>query len=415
MSVLIEDAMPTVGEVVAFIDSWDTESASPGDVTSSESENENMLLDSLDGVLTKASFLPKKQPQPNDKLMKKKRKKTPGASTRLQRRKKAEILALRAQSEHLEGRLGQLMHKVDRSDALLSQCGSFWAAVAATQFHERLQAEVVNQRLRTILTEQMKCNKALREVFRAHNTISNLDAVVGKLPGSPFQYPVQYPVVSDSFATIGELEKMVEDLYIDSAAVFQPTALSSSSCELHVKQEQNRAQVYEISSTTSLPCSIQETCAMFWRDYLTVHHSSDKSYHFIRQRKPASVEKSFKWLLQSGGIVREVNGFSFVRKIEEPNRVVLVEADRLVLPSDGIQIRIQRWTIIKGAEDGSDSDTLIQLRAECTEGLASKTEDLQDVEDLVLGVLSMRLREYLEKQQERFSQSARMIGGWQAH
>ncbi|KAI9990918.1 hypothetical protein PInf_018535 [Phytophthora infestans] len=280
MSVLIEDAMPTVGEVVAFIDSWDTESASPGDVTSSESENENMLLDSLDGVLTKASFLPKKQPQPNDKLMKKKRKKTPGASTRLQRRKKAEILALRAQSEHLEGRLGQLMHKVDRSDALLSQ---------STQFHERLQAEVVNQRLRTILTEQMKCNKALREVFRAHNTMSNLDAVVGKLPGSPFQYPVQYPVVSDSFATIGELEKMVEDLYIDSAA--------------------------------------------------------------IRQRKPASVEKSFKWLLQSGGIVREVNGFSFVRKIEEPNRVVLVEADRLVLPSDGIQIRIQRWTIIKGAED----------------------------------------------------------------
>ncbi|KAG3172364.1 hypothetical protein PC128_g18534 [Phytophthora cactorum] len=197
MSLLVEEenaTMPTLEEVVAFIDSWDTGSTSPDAVTTSESENdsspfskedvESMLLDSFDGVLEDASFLPKKEPKLNDKKpIKKKRKKTPGASTRLQQRKKAEILALRALSEQLEGRLEQLKRGDDGCEPTrmpLTQSEATrpsWAAIAATQLQERLQSGVINQRLRAVLTEQMKVSKALREVFRDQASLGNLNAI----------------------------------------------------------------------------------------------------------------------------------------------------------------------------------------------------------------------------------------------
>ncbi|ETK81329.1 hypothetical protein, variant [Phytophthora nicotianae CJ01A1] len=417
-----EAAMPSLEEVVAFIDSWDSGNTSPGDVTTSESETDrspfskedvdSVLLDSLDGVLQDASFLPKETLERNSKKpMKKKRKKTPGASTRLQRRKRAEILALSALSEQLEGRLEQLRRdqdEFDPSSMLLTQGGSSWSAIAAIQFQERLQSEVINQRLRAVLTEQMKINKALCDVFRAQTFLGNLNVFFGE-PGPP----VQYPVADNSCAMIGELEKKVEGLYLDSAAVFQPRGVPCINTTLHVKQEQDRGNVFEITSTTCLPCSVQETSAMFWRDFLTIHQTNDKSYHFLRQRKPASVEKSFKWVLRSEATVREINGFAFVRKIEEPNRVVLVEADRFVLPTEGLHFRIQRWTIITRSEDGSRPGsivrTLIQLRAEYTEEFAPTKNDLQQVKDLVLGTLSSRLRGYLQQQQGKFEREAEQL------
>jgi hypothetical protein len=189
MSFLVEedDTMSTLEEVVAFIDSWDTTSTSPGDVTSSESENdgspfghhdvEAVLVDSLDGVLEKASFLSKKEPQP-EKPMKKKRKKAPGASTRLQRRKKAEILALRVQSQELERRVQQL--KATRATAALgppSQQGlthvaaSSWFGVAGAQFLERQKSEMMNRKLRAALMDHMKMSTAVHAVFQSQASL----------------------------------------------------------------------------------------------------------------------------------------------------------------------------------------------------------------------------------------------------
>ncbi|KAG7378011.1 hypothetical protein PHYPSEUDO_010695 [Phytophthora pseudosyringae] len=414
--------LSTLEGVVAFIDSWDAGSTSPGDVTTSESENdsspfsnedvESVLLDSLDDMLEDASFPPKKEPESMEKKpTKKKRKKTPGASTRLQRRKKAEILALRALSEQLGGRLEQLKRThagPGPSSVSLSLLGerdttsmskSTWSEIAATQFQERFKSEVTNQRLRAVLMEQMKVNEALREAFQIQASVGNLEVIFGKQPGPV----VRQPTADNSFAVIGELEKMVEGLYRNSAAVFQPRGELSACISLNVKHEKAHDTMLEITATTPLPCSVREASAMYWREFLTIHQSNDKSYHFLRQRKPTSVEKSFKWGLRSGETVMEINGFSFVRKIEEANRVVLVEAGRLLLPAEGLHLRIRRWTIITRSEDGRKPDsvarTLFQLHTKHTEGFTSAKEGSRGVEDLVLGVLSTRLREYLHRQQ----------------
>ncbi|KAF1785398.1 hypothetical protein GQ600_23873 [Phytophthora cactorum] len=250
---------------------------SPDAVTTSESENdsspfskedvESMLLDSFDGVLEDASFLPKKEPKLNDKKpIKKKRKKTPGASTRLQQRKKAEILALRALSEQLEGRLEQLKRGDDGSP-------------------RRLQSGVINQRLRAVLTEQMKVSKALREVFRDQASlgvsasfgcsnsmiawgsltqiiffVQNLNAIFGEPPG-----PVaHHSVANNSSAMIGELKRWSRALP-RFCRVFQPKGSSSISSSLQVKQEQLEARCLS-HQTTFLPCSVREASVMFWRD-----------------------------------------------------------------------------------------------------------------------------------------------------
>lgn len=185
-----EDTISSLEELVTFIDAWDADSSrSLGDVTTSESENdsspfsnddvESMLLDSLDDVLEKASFLPDKQPEAK-KAVKRSRKKAPGASTRLQRRKKAEILALRAQSHELQRELEQLQRVHARSSASVSlvdtslQSGVVpisWYAIAATEYQERLKSEIMNQKLRYVLLEQMKMNTALRGVFQTQTSL----------------------------------------------------------------------------------------------------------------------------------------------------------------------------------------------------------------------------------------------------
>ncbi|KAL3670957.1 hypothetical protein V7S43_004142 [Phytophthora oleae] len=412
MSFLIggEDSM-TLEEVVAFIDSWDTGSTSPGDVTDNDSspfsneDVESVLLDSLDSVLEDASFLPKKELEPK-KPAKKKRKKAPGASTRLQRRKRAEILSLKAQSEQLEGRLNRLKR---RSNVSLMQSGGSnsswisWSTVAAAQYNQRLQSEMANQKLRDVLVEQMKMNNALRDAFQVQASLGNLDVIFGKGP------TVQHPVADTSASMIGELEKMVEGLYLDSAAVFQRDYTPSAST-LRIIQEPTRGRVFEITASTSLQCSIQEASEMLWRDLLTVRKHNDKFYHFFRHRKPSSVEKKFTWVLQSDTKAQEIDGFVFVRKIEEPNRIILVEAGRFLLPTGGLQFRIQRWTIITRSDDGPTIlRTFIQIHAECAEGVSFNEKDLQDAEDLILGTLSVRLRDYLQRQQGEFAREAERI------
>ncbi|KAE8878948.1 hypothetical protein PF005_g20274 [Phytophthora fragariae] len=406
------DTISTLEELVTFIDAWDVDNSnSVGDVTSSESENdsspyskdvvESVLLDSLNDVLEGASFLPEKKPE-TQKPTKRKRTKSPGASTRLQRRKRAEILALRAQSHQLQGHLEQLQRirtGPATSANIPPQRGvvpASWSTIAATEYQERLKSEMTNQKLRAIMLEQMKVNKAL--LFQTQVSLGNLDSVFGSQPSPAAGYPSTEPGYSSIM--IEGLVKMVEGLYLDSEAVFQHNeALPAGNDILRVKQERRRGRVIEITTTTVLPCSVQEASAMFWREYLTARQYKDKSYRFLRQRKPASVERVFVWRLESDAGVAELNGFTFVRKIEEPNRVVLVAADRLLLATGGLQFRLQRWIIITRSDDelrpGSVARVLLQLHAEYSNDFTGKKDD---PEDLVMGALCQRLQAYFQWQ-----------------
>ncbi|KAL4165588.1 hypothetical protein KRP22_014298 [Phytophthora ramorum] len=358
-----------------------------------ESEETNRVLKTM---LSKNL---QKESEP-DKSTRRKRKKLPGASTKLQRRKKAEILGLRAQTQELEGKLEQLKR---------FNGSSSWLTIATTQYEERLKSEMANQQLRAVLTEYMKTNRAFQEVFQKQTSLGNLGGIFGK------QY---YPTTTHpsggtdtSLAVIGALESQVEGLYLDSGAVFQPSGVPTASTSLHGKHGRQQGRVFEINSTSWMSCSMREASAMMWRELLTVRKYNDKSYRFFRQRVPASVEKDFTMVLRSASSVKEINGLSFVRKIEEPNRVVLVGADCFLLPTEGLQFRVQRWTIITRSGDASQPKsvvrTLLQLYAEYSDGFTSEKEDLQEAEDFVLETLGGKLQEYIRWQERVFTQEAR--------
>ncbi|GMF16599.1 unnamed protein product [Phytophthora lilii] len=385
MSFLVEqeDNTATLDEVVAFIDSWDAGNASPGDATTSESESDSspfgnediqfVLLDSLGGVLEEASFLSPKEKKPLTKPTAKKRKK---ASTRLQRRKKAEILSLRAQSEQLEGKLKQLKRIYAGPtnaagshvlDGMIKLSSTSWSAIAATQYQERLQSEKTNQQLRLALMQQMKVNKALREAFQMH---SSLDVSTGSFLFFSYNSDLLFeskqhwntifglsspatrtPLAkaNSSLNVIGELETMVEGLYLDSEAVLQPKGAPLTNNLLSVKQDKSRGRVFEIAITTPMLCSMEEASMMFWRDMMTIRQYNDKYYNF-------------------------------------------------------------RWTVISRDEDkqqpSSVARSLVQLFAEYSRESLLEEEDFQDIEDLVLVSLSNKLREYLQNVQEKIALEA---------
>ncbi|EGZ09070.1 hypothetical protein PHYSODRAFT_564812 [Phytophthora sojae] len=127
----------------------------------------------------------------------------------------------------------------------------------------------------------------------------------------------------------------------------------------------------------------------------------------------APVEKSFVWRLQSDAGAAELNGFTFVRKIEEPNRLVLVEVSRLLLATGGVQFRLQRWTIITRLDGeprpSSVVRTMLQLHAEYTNDFTGTKDELQEAEDVVMGTLSQRLRACLQRLQGEFVLEAERI------
>ncbi|GMF45399.1 unnamed protein product [Phytophthora fragariaefolia] len=225
--------------------------------------------------------------------------------------------------------------------------------------------------------------------------------------GRQHSQSVQLPLEGQDRFEIEGLEKMVEELYLDYEVVFYHNEDPSSTSALRIEQQRIRDRAIEITATTIVPCSTQEASAMLWRDSITIHHYSDKSYRF---RQPSSVEKNFVLVLQSSAGALELNGFTFIRKIEEPNRVVLVEAARILLVTGGLQFRMQRWTTITRLEaeprPSSVVCTLLQLHAEYTGDFTGEKEQLRELEAIVMEMLSQRMQNYIQQQQEEIVQKA---------
>ncbi|POM58608.1 Hypothetical protein PHPALM_36722 [Phytophthora palmivora] len=399
------DESATLEATLAFVDTFDT---SITDLT---------VVSPLSSSKPPARCLTpqqKHQDQHSQPKPKQPRRKYPNSSsTVLQRRKKAEILALRNQVEQLEVQLAQL--KKVPYVAYVAET-STWAQQAAVQYQGRLQAEKTNGKLKRVLVNQMKVTEALRTLVQKTAMMDGMD----------FLHPDPCRPLTDGLYGMELLEKKVERLYLDADQVFQREKMNSISVQAVEKQNLSQGKTVEIMSTTPMMCplqvasetlwkwfcmskdlcatpttqrplldnsfpvigelekmvEVQEASAMFWRDYLTIRAYNDKSYHFFRQRQPSSVEKNFTWILDSDAAVREINGFSFVRKIEEPNR--------------------------NGPIPSSTVHTVIQLRAEYAKDFTPKKEDLQAAEDVVLGFLSAK-QKYLQRQQREFVEEAQQI------
>uniref|UniRef100_H3GPW6 Uncharacterized protein n=2 Tax=Phytophthora ramorum TaxID=164328 RepID=H3GPW6_PHYRM len=125
-------------------------------------------------------------------VMEKKRIRRPEtSSTAFQRRKKAELVALRDEVTMLEARLKGVQQQNEemwdkylitenKGDHQVESVGAFWSGRAAVQYRRRLAAEQRNQKLKEVWEDQARVARDLRSVLQRRDLLFGMDMVLDK-------------------------------------------------------------------------------------------------------------------------------------------------------------------------------------------------------------------------------------------
>ncbi|KAG7382691.1 hypothetical protein PHYBOEH_010387 [Phytophthora boehmeriae] len=340
MSFLLDvDEGATLEATLAFVDSW-------GSTTTDSSSS------SSSSPPARCATPQQRQQEKHKSVTKKPRRKYPNSSsTVLQRRKKAEILALRAQVDQLEMQLLQLQKfptgnsEIQDKKTLFSDEGPFgplnWADVAARQYQYRLESEKTNQKLKAILANQVKVQDALRTIVQKSSVIQDMDFVWAE----PCRPLVEAP------NTMEQLARRVERLYLQADEVFPSNQESAISARATVNQNHPFGKALELASTTPMKCSLEKANDTLWNWF-----SKAKTL----RNEPNLLERSYTLELKSDIGTLEFIKQNFVRRYKEANRVVIIWADSLRLPSHGMQFRNETWMLVTRAADDPQNSSVLR-------------------------------------------------------
>ncbi|KAF4317111.1 hypothetical protein BBO99_00007011 [Phytophthora kernoviae] len=207
---------------------------------------------------------------------------------------------------------------------------------------------------------------------------------------------VETSVEDETMSIIAQLEKSVESLYLASDSVFPPDLPATISCNTRIKRtDDSQGNCIEVVTTTPVSCSLRVAADVVWKDLNVKGQDPERIYHFIQRRKPDSLEKNFLIALHNPSGVLKIDGFQFMRKYEEPDRVVLIKANTLTLSNMGLRFRDRCWIIISRSnadpKHAAVARTCYQLYAEGSENFSTR-EDIVQTRDYILSSLSGKVR-----------------------
>ncbi|RLN47536.1 hypothetical protein BBJ28_00002939 [Nothophytophthora sp. Chile5] len=438
-----DDNLATLDEALAFIDSCnagdDTLSLEDGttddsDIGAFPFDNFVQLFGAPDLVTEGATLcLPASELQYGRKESKPQPMKKPrvrsaaSSSTVLQRRKKAEIVSLREQAVELEGLLSQLQRaskrglSLDAADTKLEEetpaAGSVfaltestatpqkykcrrtqWRELAAREYRERQQAEKTNRRLKAILANQLKTSESLRGVLHKRSLLRGMDYVLKN----------QAPRCRDSLSIVdnsvplAQLQDQVKRLYLDVDSVYQPQHLPCISTSVQAKYDERRqAKTIEFASTTPLDCSMEDAGHMIW--------NSQRS----QGTNPNILERSFAMSLQSHAGTMNFNKLHFLQKFDAADRIVIIYASLMLLPSQGLQFRSHGYIVIARSQSDPTNASVVTAIQQLSRGSqdsehASANERSHSL-DLALGALTKMFRTFLQSSQNQMVEEAALL------
>lgn len=64
-----------------------------------------------------------------------------------------------------------------------------------------------------------------------------------------------------------------------------------------------------------------------------------------------TAEKTLSWTLRDGGREVRLSGMQYLRKFDEPNRMVVVRSSLLTLATAGVKFRDRTWTVVSLSPD----------------------------------------------------------------
>ncbi|KUF84425.1 hypothetical protein AM587_10008306 [Phytophthora nicotianae] len=277
-----------VSEAIAFIDSFD-----PGqdlDVPNRNRSHEahhDPPSASSDSEDKTSSVTGSKRKRSADKL---------GYSTRVQQGRKAEIEALRCRIAELEVYAVSLKKwrasfRDGRCMNMVSEAAqSVWQKAAAIEYQERQRSEEINRKLKSIISHQQKLDVTLRRILGRKILAQENEFTTPTEANDP------RPDTKYCTATITELDHEVAKLYHNLAS-----------------------QILSVPSTT------------------------------LKGRLSHSYVKNWVVVLEGVTARKQVQGFQFLRKFEERDRVVIIKSGIMTLPSDELQFRDQCYMVITGS------------------------------------------------------------------
>ncbi|ETI32274.1 hypothetical protein F442_20669 [Phytophthora nicotianae P10297] len=170
MSLFIEDrdSEATLEEALAIIDSFDLEDA----ITSDNSDSPHLEVSEEDNARSHTAT----------KKMKKRKRSNLSSSTRLQQRKKAELLYLRRHVQEMEEYIEQLRTQcLQDIPRMKSECvkdgRASWMELASLSYQARLQSEETNRGLKAIMATQAQVSESLRGIIQMQVSFQEDDAV----------------------------------------------------------------------------------------------------------------------------------------------------------------------------------------------------------------------------------------------
>ncbi|GMF66673.1 unnamed protein product [Phytophthora fragariaefolia] len=417
-----KDDVMTVEEAIAFIDSFDEilggESDSVNDATSPTSSSA-----SDSGAVHPAVEAPKPK--------RKRRKNPPGYTTRMQQKKKAELQDLREQVRDLEQSLELLKRATPPNWVAMKRTieldtaamRSKWRKLAATEYNERRRSEQTNRRLKVILVHQVQMDKNLRQVLKKRSLFQGIDFVFGNEPTSRYSFTA----FENSKSIMDHLEQRVSKLYLDSDSVFEDEALTSIACSTGMKHKEVLGMTAEALSMTPMLCPMEVAADICWKDLSIPRPCPVKWARCMKGRQPDSHEKNWILKLQCKSYVKEVKGIQFLRKFTEPNRIVIIKTDLMMINNEELQFRDQTWTIISRSTT-NPNECLVrvceQMYLDHEVGIsAARPEDVEYAQRVVLKNLSWKLREHTQHLQDMLVEETENHGvpfadagkGWQAY
>ncbi|KAG3190333.1 hypothetical protein PC128_g11397 [Phytophthora cactorum] len=255
------------------------------------------------------------------KGVKRKRKtKSSGYSTRVQQGRKAEIEALRSRIAELEMHVerlkkmrssfgdGEFLNKTNEADQ------SVWRKAATLEYQDRQRSEENNRKLKAIFTHQQKLDATLRQIL-------------GK------RVLAQDTAIATAMKSI--------DPHADQLQ--------------HSDDHETRERSSDALSRFGLAVSVDSAAQLVWKD-LTTNLSFAQCQ---KGRQPNSYVKNWVIILEGALENKQIKGVQFLRKYEEPNRVVIVKSGIITLPNDGLQFRDQCWMTITRS-DTSPNASVVQ-------------------------------------------------------
>ncbi|RLN87456.1 hypothetical protein BBJ28_00022898 [Nothophytophthora sp. Chile5] len=405
MSFLVADEaeMATLEEALAFIDTY------------SDSSQANAKRQSLDDIT------PQQQRLTRENRRVKRVRTGASSSTVRQQRQKSELLALRSQVAALEEKLERLQRSSDvpwivqvngdaapdsESDDMATELQSQLQNrrdrynEAVLEYRELQQAKRTNSGLKALVAKQAGVGSNLRSVLQT--TKHSLLYEMG------FKFAEQPKIVrpmTDVGMIMAELDQRTQNLYLHSDSVFQPDQSSSISFRVEVKHDEHRGKIMELIAITPMACPIEIAGDLVWSELKLIRTQGDK---------PNSLKKELTLALPSQVGVLAFKKLNFVRRFDEPDRIVVVWADLVLFPHQKMQFRNQLWTVITRSDadplGSCVTQTFLQSYMDHQEDSVSRGDGSNATQDAILASQSELFRQHFQSQQNMLILEAARIG-----